>query len=74
MNGDDPNPCLVEDLLVGPFRMTCVKPMRYEIVVAEPENPKRQEERILITSRVTDPYCTENVFLINQIINYYKYY
>ena len=58
-------PGIQEDFLVWPVAMSVRNLVGYEIVVAKPEDAKRQEKWILVASRVS--YPCENCNLTRDI-------
>jgi len=52
--GDGPYPGLVEEFFVVPVRVVSFQLSRSEVMIAEPDNSPRQQERVLIAARVAD--------------------
>ena len=59
VNGDGPFSGLVEEFLVVPVGVGCLELPRPVVVIAEPDDAPRQQERVLVASWIPDPCSTE---------------
>ena len=67
IHGDDPFPSFIEEFLVVPVRMVCHQLTSSEVVVAEPNDAKRQQERVLVSSGIADG-CANVVSMLSENI------